>query len=133
EISIYLKHGSTSLVLAMIEAGVLPDPLELADPVRALHQVSYDPTLRTAVELADGSTITALDLQGHYLEHAKKFAETEGSDEQTDDVLQRWESVLTRLADDPMNLVRELDWVAKLALLNQYRERDGLNWDHAKL
>lgn len=133
ETSIYLKHGSTSLVLAMIEAGSLPDPLELADPVRALHQVSHDPTLRTAVELADGRTITALDLQGHYLEQAKKFVEAEGTDDQTDDVLRRWESVLTRLADDPMNLVRELDWVAKLALLNQYRERDGLGWDHAKL
>ncbi len=133
EISIYLKHGSASLVLAMIEADALPEPLELADPVRALHQISYDPTLRTTVELADGRTITALELQGHYLDHAKKFAESEGSDAQTDDVLARWESVLTRLADDPMNLVRELDWVAKLALLEQYRERDGLDWDHAKL
>ncbi|MCD9152802.1 depupylase/deamidase Dop [Aeromicrobium duanguangcaii] len=133
ETSIYLKHGTTSLVLAMIEADALPAPLMLADPVRALHQISYDPTLRTAVKLADGRTITALELQGHYLEHAKKFVETEGSDEQTDDVLARWESTLTRLADDPMNLVRELDWVAKLALLEQYRERDGLDWDHAKL
>ena len=28
---------------------------------------------------------------------------------------------------------RELDWVAKLALLEQYRDRDGLDWDNAKL
>ncbi|WP_078701142.1 depupylase/deamidase Dop [Aeromicrobium choanae] len=134
ETSIYLKHGTASLVLAMIEADALPEPLELADPVRALHQISYDPTLRTAVKLADGRTITGLDLQGHYLEHAKKFVESQGDDDpQTLDVLERWESVLTRLADDPMNLVRELDWVAKLALLEQYRERDGLEWDHAKL
>jgi len=133
EISIYLKHGTTSLVLAMVEADALPDPLALADPVRALHRISYDPTLRTAVELEDGRTITALDLQGHYLDQAKKFVETEGGDEQTHDVLTRWESVLTRLAEDPMDLVRELDWVAKLALLRRYRERDGLDWDHAKL
>jgi proteasome accessory factor PafA2 len=133
ETSIYLKHGMTSLVLAMIEADALPAPLALADPVRALHQISYDPTLRKAVELADGRTITALELQSHYLEQAKKFVESEGGDDQTYDVLERWESVLTRLAEDPMNLVRELDWVAKLALLEQYRERDGLAWDHAKL
>ncbi len=133
ETSIYLRHGSTSLVLAMIEANALPAALELANPVRALHEVSYDPTLRTAVELADGRTITALELQGHYLEQAKKFVETEGGDDETFDVLHRWESVLTRLAEDPMQLVRELDWVAKLALLEQYRERDGLDWDHAKL
>ena len=27
----------------------------------------------------------------------------------------------------------ELDWVAKLTLLEQYRDRDGLDWDDAKL
>ena len=27
----------------------------------------------------------------------------------------------------------ELDWVAKLALLESYRDRDGLDWDHPKL
>ena len=28
---------------------------------------------------------------------------------------------------------RELDWVAKLKLLEGYRDRDGLDWDDAKL
>jgi proteasome accessory factor A len=32
-----------------------------------------------------------------------------------------------------MSLAGELDWVAKLRLLEQYRERDGLEWDDAKL
>ena len=32
-----------------------------------------------------------------------------------------------------MSLKRELDWVAKLSLLEQYRQRDGLDWDDAKL
>src|SRR6201996_7266482 len=49
------------------------------------------------------------------------------------DVLSRWESVLTRLADDPMQLSRELDWVAKLELLEGYRRRDSLAWDAPKL
>ena len=49
------------------------------------------------------------------------------------DVLARWESVLTRLERDPMECAGELDWVAKLKLLNQYRDRDGLDWDDAKL
>ena len=48
-------------------------------------------------------------------------------------MLERWESVLTRLAQDPMLCARELDWVAKLKLLNSYRDRDGLEWDNAKL
>ena len=55
------------------------------------------------------------------------------ADTQTVDILQRWESVLTRLERDPMECARELDWVAKLKLLQQYRDRDGLEWDHPKL
>ena len=71
-----------------------------------------------------------------YLEQARKYVEDRYGadvDDQTGDVLDRWESVLTRLERDPMRVPRELDWVAKLALLERYRERDGLGWDHAKL
>ncbi len=32
-----------------------------------------------------------------------------------------------------MQLADELDWVAKLRLLNGYRERDGLDWDSPRL
>ncbi len=133
ETSIYLRHGLTSLVLAMIEAGALPDPPSLAEPVRALHQISHDPTLKRVVELQDGRNVTALDLQHHYLTHAKAFAAQGDHDQQTADVLSRWESTLSQLAADPMELADELDWVAKLSLLEQYRERDGLDWSHAKL
>ena len=134
EISIYLKHGTMSLVLSMVEAGVLPSGLALENPVAALHHISYDPTLKRTVKLADGREVTALDLQGEYLRHARDFVDSQGGpDEQTRDVLDRWEDVLTRLARDPMELVDQLDWVAKLALLERYRERDGLDWDHAKL
>jgi proteasome accessory factor A len=48
-------------------------------------------------------------------------------------VLDRWESVLNRLAVDAMQLAGELDWVAKLRLLEGYRERDGLDWDSPRL
>jgi proteasome accessory factor A len=48
-------------------------------------------------------------------------------------VLDRWESVLARLAEDPMQLAGELDWVAKLQLLEGYRARDGLSWSHPRL
>ncbi|HEU5006235.1 MAG TPA: depupylase/deamidase Dop [Jatrophihabitantaceae bacterium] len=136
EISTYLKVGTTALVLEMIEENVLADDLAIAQPVRELHDVSHDPSLRHAITLADGRTITALDLQGEYLDRARKFCDDrygEDVDEQTADVLTRWESVLTRLAEDPMQLAGELDWVAKLRLLNGYRDRDGLDWGSSRL
>jgi proteasome accessory factor A len=136
EISTYLKVGTTALVLAMIEANFLADDLGVAQAVRELHEVSHDPSLRHLIQLSDGRTITALDLQGEYLDRARKFVddrEGDDADEQTRDVLARWESVLTRLAADPMQLAGELDWVAKLRLLNGYRDRDGLAWDSSRL
>jgi proteasome accessory factor A len=41
--------------------------------------------------------------------------------------------VLTRLAENPMLAARELDWVAKLEILEGYRSRDGLAWNHPRL
>ena len=98
--------------------------------------MSHDPTLRQTLTLADGRTITAVQLQLEYLDLARKYVEDRygaDADEQTVDVLARWESVLDRLERDPMLCARELDWVAKLQLLEQYRSRDGLEWGDAKL
>jgi Pup amidohydrolase len=136
EISTYLKVGTASVVLAMIEENFLTDDLAIAQPVRELHEVSHDPTLQHQIQLADGRTITALQLQGEYLDRARKFVDDrygDDADEQTRDVLTRWESVLQRLGTDPMLLAQELDWVAKLRLLEGYRERDGLDWDASRL
>ncbi len=139
EISIYLKIGTTSLVLAMIEdgwfAGGGPD-LTVDRPVAALHTVSHDPSLTTTLTLADGRSLTAVQLQMEFAEQARKYAQDRcggGLDSETADVLERWESVLDRLERDPMLCARELDWVAKLQLLEGYRSRDGLAWDSPRL
>ena len=136
EISTYLKVGTAALVLAMIEENYLADDLAISTPVRELHDVSHDPSLTHAITLTDGRTITALDLQGEYLDRATKFVDDrfgQDADEQTRDVLARWDSVLHRLATDPASLANELDWVAKMRLLEGYRERDGLDWDSSRL
>src|SRR5581483_5955009 len=136
EISTYLKVGTTSLVLAMIEDKFFGVDLSVEAPVAELRAVSHDPALRRLLTLRDGRKMTAVQLQCEYLELARKYVEDRyGADVDpvTADVLDRWESVLTRLAEDPMQLSRELDWVAKLELLEGYRSRDGLSWDHPKL
>jgi Pup amidohydrolase len=136
EISTYLKVGTTALVLSMIEDRYLGGDLSVDEPVRSLRAVSHDPSCKHRLTLADGRKLTAVQLQMEYLDLAKKYVEDRlgaDADEQTLDVLSRWESVLDRLATDPLQCARELDWVAKLKLLRQYRDRDGLDWDDAKL
>ncbi|MGA8210696.1 MAG: depupylase/deamidase Dop [Nocardioidaceae bacterium] len=136
EVSTYLKMGTTALVLSMIEDRFLGVDLAVEQPVRSLRAVSHDPTLTHLLRLADGRRLTAVQLQLEYLDLAKKYVEDRygsDADPQTVDVLARWESVLDRLERDPMLCSRELDWVAKLQLLQQYRDRDGLDWDDPKL
>ena len=138
EVSTFLKVGTTSLVLAMIERGFLDEGLAVEQPVRELRAVSHDPSLRHLVKLRDGRSMTAVQLQWAYLEQAQAFVDSgqHGPDEaaeQTKDVLARWSSVLNRLEDDPALCRTELDWVAKLSLLQGYRDRDGLDWDSPTL
>jgi proteasome accessory factor A len=110
--------------------------LSLESSVADLRAISHDPSLKRLVTLRDGRKMTAVQLQMEYLELARKYTEDKfGSDvdPMTADVLDRWESVLNRLAEDPMQLSRELDWVAKLELLEGFRTRDGLAWDAPRL
>ena len=132
EVATLLKLGTTSLVLKMIEDDDAPE-LELAEPVPALHDVSHDLTCTAPVRMADGRRLTAVQIQWEYLERAKKYVEQEDTTGDNLEVLERWESVLAGLEEDPMQLTRELDWVAKHRLLEGYRERHGLDWSDAKL
>ncbi|HLL68680.1 MAG TPA: depupylase/deamidase Dop [Micromonosporaceae bacterium] len=136
EISTYLKTGTTSLILAMIEDKALTADLGIADPVSELKAVSHDPTLAHLIRLRDGRRLTALDLQWAFYERAHSYVDSRqgaDADEITLDVLARWESVLDRLGRDPMECAGELDWVAKLRLLEGYRDRENLGWASPKL
>jgi Pup amidohydrolase len=132
ELSTYLKVGTTSLVLAMIEARALPNDLTLEEPVADLQAISHDPSLTHLVRLRDGRRMTAIEVQQAYLEYAEKFVDG-GGDEQTTDVLRQWAQVLDDLADDPMRCADRLDWPAKLRLLEGFRSRDGLAWGDTRL
>jgi proteasome accessory factor A len=132
EVSTFLKIGTTAIVLKMIEDGFLPD-LTVQRPVQAFHEISRDPTCRATVTLADGRTVTAVQLQWEYLEHAKKYVEREDDTPEQREVVERWEAVLSALEDDPSTLHRQLDWVAKQRVLQAYRDRDGLEWGDPKL
>ncbi len=135
EIATFLKVGSTAIVLAMVEDDAGPTrELSLADPVRALHQVSADLTLARPLSLTDGTTATALEMQWELFGAARKYAEDCGLAALGDDgavgalVLEHWEAVLSGLESDPASLADTLDWVAKRELLLAYQERHSCGW-----
>jgi proteasome accessory factor PafA2 len=139
EVATYLKVGTTALVLSMIEDDFLAHrELALAQPVRALREVSHDPSLHALVELVTGERLRALELQWELYTLATKYAEERGLEPVGGDaagtaLLARWESVLTALEADPASLSRQLDWVAKRELIEAYRERHGLDPDDTRL
>ncbi|WP_422631866.1 depupylase/deamidase Dop [Pseudokineococcus basanitobsidens] len=130
-----LKTGTTSLVLAMVEAGEMPD-LAVERPVAAVRDVSHDPSLQHLLTLRSGERLTAVQLQWRHLEAARRFVERrQGQDVDADtaEVLGLWEQVLTDLEADPARCARQLDWVAKQRLLDGFRRREDLSWDAARL
>ena len=141
EVANFLKVGTTSLVLAMIEDDWFSRAnreFALHSPVSAMRRVSYDLELSRPLELADGRTMTALEMQWEHLDLARKYAEERGYDavggqEVGAEVVRRWEEVLTGLEADPMTLARQLDWVAKYRIINGYRERHSLSWQDHRL
>ncbi|MEO9224583.1 MAG: depupylase/deamidase Dop, partial [Acidimicrobiales bacterium] len=137
EVATLLKVGTTALVLAMVEDDATPDDVVFLAPVQAMRQVSQDLTLRAPLERTDGSTIRALDVQWAYLEAARKYADRFGLDavgtEVGADVLERWEATLDDLELDPLRLADRIDWVAKLRLLDGYRERHDAAWDDPRV
>jgi Pup amidohydrolase len=132
EVASFLKVGTTSLILQLIEDELLPD-LSLDNPVASLHEVSWDLSCRQTVRLRDGRRIRPLELQWEYLDHVKKFVKENEDTAQNAEVLEWWERILGGLEDDPFSLHRELDWVAKHRVLSAYRDRDGLEWRDPKL
>jgi len=137
ETSTFLKVGTTAIVLAMIEDDFIGKDLSIVGPVHAVRTVSHDLTCRATVDLTEGGSCTAVELQWEFLRLAQKYADEVGLEEcggeVAETVLVRWEQVLGALERDPMGLDGTLDWVTKLALLEAYRERDRLDWDDPKL
>jgi proteasome accessory factor A len=127
EPTIYLRNGATAVVLAMIEDGAIDKEFALRDPVRAIKEVSHDPTCRQLVELASGRRMTAVQMQREYLELARRY-DASALGPWVPDVLARWGAVLDALEREPRDLADSIDWVAKLVMIENFMDRKGVDW-----
>jgi proteasome accessory factor A len=126
----YLKLGSTALVLSMIEDGMFPQHLLIAHPVHAIKQISRDISMTEQVLMADGSRMTALAIQGELCAAARAYVEKSAycgiSHDEAQQILLDWEQTLHLLVAQPISLVKKIDWIAKLQLVNGTRKRHSL-------
>jgi hypothetical protein len=124
-------------VLCLVEDDAMAKTFVFRAPVPAMRKVSYDLSLSKPLELVDGTTITALEVQWELLDRSKKWAESHGLEAVGGEVgalvLREWEAVLSGLESDPMTLADRLDWVAKHRLLTGYQERHDVGWDDPRI
>jgi hypothetical protein len=122
-----LKIGTTACVLALLEEGRLPRNLVLSDAVQSTRDISRDPTLRGVVDLENGRTIGALDVQWQFHELAQRHLR--GTTAETDWLLESWSFVLEALEQNPQSLIGGVDWITKKWLLETLIAAEDLQWD----
>lgn len=133
EFTTLMKIGVTAVVLSMIEEGYTVPNIELEDPVKAIREISRDTTLKRRVKLEDGRELTGIEIQRLYLERAYDYLASTEVDSITEDIVQKWENVLNKLEEDPMQLSRQIDWVMKKELMVSYMERKDCGWDDPRI
>ena len=127
EYTTFLKVGTVAILLRMLEedSGSWRD-MTLENPIRAIREISHDPTCRRTVRLSDGRELSAANIQAYYLERALKFAKKNKLGPLEQKALDMWEHVMTHIESDPLKLETEVDWVMKYHLIERYRERHDL-------
>jgi len=133
EFSTYLKVGTAMIVLSMIEDGYSIPNIELEEPVKAIRDISRDPTLTKTVRLENGRELTALDIQQIFWERAGDYLHAQPPHKIFAEIHEEWGRVLRTLAQAPMELVREIDWVTKKWLMENYMANKSCGWDDPRL
>ena len=128
----YVKVGSTSLLLDMIESGQTAGLPQIKRPLQSLHRLASDWNLIARVPTDQGE-MSAIDLQRAYLLAAQSFVEATPANMRGEapTVLKRWKELLDavidfrRDANDVSRAVGRVDWLTKRWMIDQLgREAD---------
>lgn len=116
-VALALRMASTMLIVRALEFGIRFDNLRPEDPVRAIRDISHDPTLQHKVRIENGQKLTGPELQlklaeraiaayeltGYCTPHGKYWADY-------------WVKLLDELRNDPLSdyCRRRIQWPVKL-------------------
>jgi proteasome accessory factor A len=125
--TIFLKVGTTRLVLDLLDADEMPQ-LALHDAVSSLRLLSRTLSPPWCVALADGKMCDAIELLHTFHQKSKQLFK--GRDTETDALLDIWGRVLKGLSGNLNSLVGLVDWITKQYLLQEFCKNEGLDWGH---
>jgi proteasome accessory factor A len=129
----FLKVGSMSIILRLLEEDIVLRDLSLENPIRAIREISHDDALAKKVRLVNGREVTALEIQWTYLERARRYAERYGLPRDEQLALSMWTEALESLESDRDALVGKVDWITKLELIERYRTKHSLPLSHPQV
>ncbi len=110
--AIFLKLGTTALMLELLEKKALPKIAYTYDIERALYDLN-NINKKTEKWTVYGTNPLNMDAIDVLREHWKSAQILKGRDQITDDTLDIWENTLDNLEQNPRLLRRRLDWVKK--------------------
>ncbi len=128
----WMALGTASLSLRAIEQSVKGRDLHLREHegiyrdeplARLARAVARNPELDTVVELDDGTTIRAIDIQRELYMRAEQ---TDHTDEEAL-VLNNWHTVLNDVDGDRSFLKQKTGWMQRLELLDRYDDLSANN------
>ena len=131
------SNMSETTTMLKVGATVMRD-MTMENPIRAIREISHDPTGRKTVRLANGRDLSALDIQTEYLERVRDFATRQGLLDDPEGIHARvvdlWSRTITAVATDNLSLVeREIDWVIKLRLLERYMGKHDMELSNPRI
>jgi proteasome accessory factor A len=134
EFATYLKIGTASVVLAMIEDDIVQlRDYAMASPINALRDISYDLWSKEPVKLMNGRDLTALEIQEDLCERAERFVTVRDLPADQVHAVKLWREVIEQYRSDPMGLADRVDWIAKLQIIDRERERSGIELSDPKI
>ncbi len=137
DLSIFLKFGTTSAIIEMIEEGFWNEDLCLEEPTKApniLRNISKDLTLKNVpIRLKNGATYTALQIQKKFCENWRRYLRYTHQGGEKAEVAQRWKETLDRLEIDDEGLYSQLDWKIKMRLIWDFINKKSIPLNHKSI
>lgn len=115
----WLKLGSASIALRLVENRCYVDDLIPDNPVEAFIDFAGDLSLRHTVEVDSGKDMTALDIQEELVVRFKDLAEKKAMNEEELRVADALIETIDAMRANPESLFGRIDWITKKVLIER--------------
>lgn len=125
----WMKLGTTSLVLRLLENGYNGEDLRLQKPMfYVAKEASRDLTGSKTFERVNGETIKPIEIQEALIEKVAEYASKHDIPQEEKQVLDEWQRAHDDYKKDPELLYDRVDWVVRKAVIDRHIDPDKLDY-----